>query len=110
MSLYAEYLRERTADEIIEVDEGFATYRYVENGTTVYIVDIYVKPEARKYGHASALADLIVGIAKKKGCTSLIGTVQPTAKGSTTSLKVLLGYGLRLESAANDVIIMRKDI
>ncbi len=110
MSLYAEYLKERTNDEIIEVDEGFATYRYIDNGTTVYIVDIYVRPECRKYGHAAALADLIAKTAKTNGCTSMIGTVMPSSNGSTDSLKVLLAYGMKLDKAIDNGIIMRKDI
>ncbi len=109
MSLYADYLKERTTDEIIEVDEGFCTFRYLD-ACTVYIVDIYVKPEARKYGHASKLADVVTEIAKKRGCTSMVGTVQPSAKGSTISLQVLLGYGMSLVSSTADGIVMRKEI
>lgn len=110
MSLYADYLRERTTDEIVEIDDGFATYRYIENGKSVYIVDIFVTPEARKYGHATQMADIICKIAKEKGCASLIGTVQVSAKGSTTSLQVLLAYGMRLDSTSGDAIILRKDL
>lgn len=110
MSLYAEYLRERTYDDIIETEYGFATYRYVEEGKAVYIIDIYVAPEAREKGYAAEMANQISEIAKKRGCVSMIGTVQPSAKGSTISLQVLASYGMKLHSASNDVIIMRKDI
>ncbi len=110
VTYYSDYLRERTNDEVVETDYGFATYRYVEEGKSVYIVDIYVTPEARKEGHAAEMADQIAKIAKEKGCTSMIGTVQPSTKGSTTSLQVLLGYGMRLQSASQDAIIMRKDL
>lgn len=110
MSLYAEYLKERTGDQIIEVDEGFASYRYLDNGKTVYIVDIYVDPKCRKYGHAAAMANAVAEIAKKHGCTHMIGTVQVSLKGSTTSLKVLLAYGMTLHSISGDAIIMRKEI
>ncbi len=110
MSLYADYLRERTNDEIVETDYGFATYRYVEEGRAVYLVDIYVTPEARKQGLASKLADQIAETAKKCGCTSMIGTVQPSMKGSAQSLEVLISYGMRLQSSLNDAIIMRKDL
>lgn len=109
MSLYADYLRERTNDEIIETDQGFATYRFIDPNT-VYIVDVYIKPEFRKHGAASNISDTIVEVAKKRGCTKLIGTVVPSTKGSTISLKALLGYGMELESAGADFIIMRKAI
>lgn len=108
-SLYAQYVQERTDDHVIETDHGFATYRYV-NEKSVYIVDIFIMPESRKSGAAAMLADEIVRLAKVRGCNELFGSVIPSTKGSTTSLKVLLGYGMALHSAANDFIIFRKDI
>lgn len=110
MSLYAEYLRERTDDQILEIDEGFATYRFVDDNKGVYIVDIYIKPEARRYGHASKLADTISEIARKRGCTFMLGTVKPSAKGSTESLKALLAYGLCLSFSQVDGIVLRKEL
>ena len=106
MSLYAEYLKEVRDDGIVENDEGFATYRYLNEEKTVYIVDIYIKPECRKSGAASAIADDIVRIAKEVGCTELLGTVVPSNRNSTASLKVLLGSGMALVSATNDFIVI----
>ncbi len=109
MSLYADYLLERTSDQIVESDYGFATYRYIGD-KTVYIVDIYVIPAARQERHASLMANVIASEAKDRGCIEMIGTVNPSAKGATTSLRVLLGYGMELKSSTDNVIVMRKDI
>lgn len=109
-SHYSDYLKERTNDLILEIPEGFATYRYLTDSVTVYIIDIYVVPDSRKNGAAAHLADIIVKEAKERGCNTLLGSVVPSTKGSTTSLKVLLGYGFRLNYAANDLIVFRKDI
>ena len=109
MSMYAEYLKEKTNDEILETEEGFATYRFV-NEKQVYIIDIYVKPGFRYEGHASVMADTIVGLAKQRGCTELLGSVVPTTKKSTDSLWVLLRYGMTLLSSTNDFILFRKEI
>ena len=109
-SLYSKYIAERTNDKVLEIPEGFATYRYINDNKTVYIIDIYVLPEFRNKKIASELADQIVAEAKQLGCKELIGTVVPSAKGSNTSLKVLLGYGMTLNSAANDVVVFRKEI
>jgi GNAT superfamily N-acetyltransferase len=109
-SLYAQYLMERTEDLIIEMDNGFATYRYLPGGKSVYIVDIYTSPDVRRTGTASWLADAIAKEAKDKGCIELLGSVVPSTKGSTASLQVLLGYGMTLSSAATDFIIFRKDL
>ena len=109
-SLYAQYLREKTNDHIFENEHGFATYRYLNDNKTVYIVDIFVIPEFRKDGMASAIADIIVSDAKKVGCVELIGTVVPSAKNSTDSVKVLLAYGMTLLSSSQDLVVFRKDI
>jgi len=109
-SLYAKYLMERLGDSIIEAPEGFVTYRFLEDNKTVYIVDIFVKEEFRTQGIASKLADMVVEKAKALGSTKLLGTVIPTTKNSTISLKVLLGYGMVLESATNNLIVFKKEI
>ena len=109
MSLYAEYLRERTKDEIIEGERGFATYRFTDE-KTVYLVDLYVRPDFRKSGVARETADLVAEIARKRGCTKMLGSVVPSTKGSTESLKVLLAYGMTLESSGPDFIIFGKEL
>lgn len=109
MSHYADYILERTNDKIIETDFGWATYRYIKQA--VYIIDIYVVPQKRKNGIAAYMADLIAEEAKKEfGCTEMLGTVVPSTKHSTTSLKVLLAYGMELHSATADLIVFRKEI
>jgi len=110
MSLYADYILEHRGDCTIENANGFATYRFLNNNATVYLVDIYVRPEARKSGAASDLADKVCEIARQKGAKELLGTVVPSARNSTASLKVLLGYGMELQSASADLIIFRKSL
>lgn len=110
MSLYAKYLEERTNDHIIESASGFVTYRYINDGKTVYIIDVYTIPEERKRGYAAILADMVAEEAREKGCIEMWGTVQPTAKNSTSSMRVLLAYGMELLSASNDCVIFRKDL
>lgn len=112
MSLYAEYLREKTGDEIIETKDGFATFRFTtfKENPAVYIVDIYVIPALRNLKEASSLADTIVSRAKKEGCKYLLGSVIPSNKGSTSSLKVLLAYGMSLDSSSTDFLLFKKEI
>ena len=110
MSLYAEYIKERLGDEIIEDEYGFATYRFLNDGKTVYIVDLYVVPEERRSHVAAVMADRICKIAKEKGATEMLGTVSPSANTATESLKVLLAYGMKLLNASEQMIVFRKDL
>ena len=110
MSLYAEYLKEKTNDHIIETEHGFATFRYVIERNAVYIIDLYIKPEYRKANIASSMADAICQEAREKDFTLLLGSVVPSNKNSTTSVKVLLAYGMELESASNDFVVFKKEL
>ncbi len=109
-SMYAQYLRERTDDHILETEHGFVTFRFIEETKAVYIIDIFVVPEKRESKVGAALADTVIAQAKERGCVEALGTVVPSAKGSTTSLRVLLGYGMQLQSSSNNLIVFRKDI
>lgn len=108
MSLFGQYISEREGKEIVEDNQGFATYFYVNDG--VYIENIYVSPDFRQAGVASKYADQIAELAKAKGYKKMYGSVAPSKKGSTASLKVLFAYGFELESAAQNAIIVVKEI
>ena len=108
MSLFGDYIKERLDKSIVENEHGFCTYFFVNDG--VYIEDLYVSPEHRKSHVAAKLADQVAEIAKEKGFKRMYGSVQPSAKGSTASLKVLLAYGMSLESSGPNAILMSKGI
>lgn len=113
MSLYGEYLLERLGKEIIERDDGFATFVRLttpEGESAVYIEDIFVRPEARKKGVATDLADGICQWAATCGCTVVFGSVNAKANGATQSLKVLIAYGMQLSHVIGDMIYFRKEI
>jgi GNAT superfamily N-acetyltransferase len=115
MSLYGQYIAERLGDKIVEDERGFATYRFLDSPSApgkgaVYIVDLYVRPEFRKTRLASAMADEICKEALRVGCVEMLGTVAPSAKNATDSIKILLAYGMTILSASPDLIIFRKEL
>jgi len=107
-SMYAQYITERTNKHCLETDAGFAVYSIEQ--PYCYIEDIFVVASNRQKSAASEMADKIALEAREKGCKHLLGTVDPQAKGSTTSLKVLLGYGFDLWKTQNGLIWFIKDI
>lgn len=112
MSMWSDYVRERLGDEVLECMDGFATYRYTDDVgvPTLYIVDIYVAPHARKSGAARVMADKIVERAKAKECRRLIGTVSASAKNATDSIKVLIAYGMEFYKSNEHGLIFKKEI
>lgn len=107
-SLYAKYIHERLGKSILERPEGFVTYSFL--GDSMYIEDIFVLPEHRRSGVGTELANAVIDIAKSKGYNKIIGTVLPTANGSTDSLKALLWYGFQLHSLNGNLIVLTKEV
>lgn len=110
MSLYAEYLRERTFDFIIESPTGFVTYRYINDNKSVYALDMYIVPEQRRTGKAREFLEMVIQEGKKTGCSELLGTVLINKPWTTENLKIWLNYGCEVKSVCAEAIILRKDI
>lgn len=107
--MYFEYLTERRPEcKILKNNKGFAVYSYIDEA--VYIEEIYVKPEYRKEDVASQLSEVIQQEAKGLGYEILLGSVSPSANGSTDSLKVLLAHGMSLLSSQDDLIMFWKTL
>jgi GNAT superfamily N-acetyltransferase len=87
---------------------GFATYHL--NDEECYIEDIYVVPEKRKAGEASALANYISQIAKENGAKYLTGTVIPSSLTATNTTKAMFAYGFKVHSSSENKIVFMKEI
>jgi GNAT superfamily N-acetyltransferase len=107
-SPWASYVKELDDVETYETTEGFVLYKI--KGEECYIQDIYVYPEHRTANVATKLANYVTDLAKKSGCKHLTGSVRPTARNSTISLLVLLGYGMKLHSSINNLIYFHKSL
>ena len=108
MSLYGDYIAEREGLNIYETAGGFATYKI--NGNECYIIDIYVKPELRKAGVASDIANVVSDRAKKQGCKYLTGSVDPRTNSATDSVKVLLSYEMNIHSIQGNLVFFIKEL
>lgn len=103
-------MAERGDAQIIELPDGYATYNIMNETNQVYLMDIYVKPEARRTYVASELANMVANEGKKHGCKEMLTTVIPTLNGSTISLKTILKYGFTLKTSATNMIVFTKEI
>ena len=108
LSLYGEYIQEREGKSIIENDFGFATF--LINGDECYVCDIYIKKEHRIKNIASKFTDEIADIGREMGCKYLLGTVTPSLRGATVSMKAQLAYGFKIHAAKDDFIFLRKEL
>ncbi len=107
--MYGAYLKERLNKEYYETAFGFVIYSwYLEDA--IYIEELYIKPESRLEGFGTMMVDEVCELARKAGKKYLIGTVAPSANGSTSSLKALLAYKMQLWRIENDLIFLSKEL
>ncbi len=109
LSMYGQYISERTNRGILEVEHGFATFEYLP-GDIVYIIDLFVEKEYRKEGIAAKMADTICEQALKEGKKYLLGSVDVNAKGAAGSHKALEAYGMKPFKEANPMIFYIKQL
>lgn len=108
LSLYGQYIKERSNRGILEIDGAFATFDYI--GDMVYIVDIFVAKEKRRSKVGFELADTIVKQAISDGKKFLIGTVDTGTPVASDSLKFQIAYGLRAFKTVDQMIFLSKPI
>ena len=108
MSLYSEYIAERTDKHVYETDKGFIVYSLTEDA--LYIEDVFVAKDFRRQKICFEFGDYAAGIARFKGKSKLLGSVVPNSKGSTESMQMLLAYGFKLDSSINNFILLKKEL
>lgn len=87
---------------------GFIIWQYKQ--PVCHIREIYVRPEDRRKGVASAMTDLCKEYAKEAGCTHLYSQIGISTEGAMQSLAMHLAYGARVAEARNDVLVMEYKI
>lgn len=108
-SLYAHYILERENAYVLETEEGFGTYKFL-NDKVCYLMDIFILKEHRKTNKATEIANKIKEIAKKEGSEILLGSVCTDANKVTESIKVLLAYGMEFYRSEGNMIYFRMEI
>lgn len=114
MSLFGRYIKERNNKDIVEDDDGFATFYFMPDGQC-YIEDLYIIPELRGdpgngIGPGARYANKIVEIAKLRGSTKIYGSVVPSLPNATKNIQTLFKYGFTVKSSTPDMIFFEKEI
>ena len=108
IDMYAAYLEELGAKHLFRNDKGFVIYSFVDNNC--YIEDIFILPQYRGKQEFNSLADSIIKIANQKECKKLLGSVIPSISASTRNVKIMLDYGFKIVSSANNFIVFEKEV
>ena len=108
MSLFSQYFKEREDVDCLENEGGFVLFKLEH--PHVYISDIFVRKDLRRSQKAKELADQVCSVAKHRGYTTLIGSVDLTANNYEASFKVLKAYGMEEFKRVNNMIYFKKEL
>lgn len=109
--MFVEYLKERHGQDAVVWEQGFVIYEFLEPNI-VYIRHIYVRPKFRRGNVGTELGDAVVDIARKKGCTVLVGAIEMSATEETKTGAMLgfLDYGMTPWKSDSENVYFRKEI
>jgi len=95
MSMYADYVKERTSRSILETEYGFVVFSYEGEDYTLFIHELFVRKESRRRGHGARMIEELILDAGKRGAQQIVGCVDPRALNADESMKIILAYGLK---------------
>ena len=112
MSLYGDYIKERIGREIIEDDKGFVTYCFPSdyNDEVIYLVDMYVVPEARGDNYCSTLADKVAEIGRENDCKMIMTSLCVDARNWEISEKVITKYEFVESKRSDNMVFYIKEL
>lgn len=108
MSLYAQYVKEREGAETVETSEGF--YSYKEDGTSLFIVDLYVAPEYRNKKIGSRFGKEIEDIALKLNKDSVLCCASLEALNSSDAMSFIIMNGYEIINYTDTQVFFKKEI
>ena len=109
-SHYAEYIKEKDGIDTIESRKGFITYKYLDDGKTVYIFDCFVKPEYRGNKLCLSFVEAVESKAKQKGYTTNLTSVQLSIPKASRNILTYMGYGYEIINAKDGIVYLSKSI
>ena len=107
-SLYGKYILEKEKRHILEGKDYFLTYQFEKDW--VYIVDIYVEPKARSFGKITEISFKCEEIARKKGYTKMLGSVDISTNNPETPAIGMMRHGYKFHKLVGNIIFFTKDL
>lgn len=101
-NLFADYLKERLGQEIIENEHGFIIYKI--NGNECFLAEMYIKPESRRSGHGKSLLTELKVIGLDAGCEYITATIHQVDKNAHFTMAGAISCGFKIHNAHNNVI------
>lgn len=108
MSMYCDYLKEVYGKNVTENHNSVIVWTM--NAETLYIEDMYIKPEFRACGLGKDLMQAMIHIAKGNGCTKLLTSITMLNKYRDLNMQIFLKQGFSISSLGAGIIYLVKEI
>ena len=105
---YALYVKEREGKDILESKEGFATYYFDHD--SVYVADVFVRPEFRKQNIAKNFVLEIMKLGKEKGMKECVTFIDTSTKGYEISKSGLLANDFEVIGFNNNMVFFKRNL
>ena len=113
-SLYALYRKETENVETIEEDHGFANYsiEYADNKVIVYVQEVYICHSSRGLKRSAEFVNKCIKQALEDNhkVTHVMTTVAVQGNNIEPSMKAILNYGFKLDSATPTLLYFSKEL
>lgn len=106
--MWLDYLKERFGYSSLVEEYGFASYT-LELGT-LFLQEIYIKPEFRRTGKGRELLQKLELIGKEHQCTRFWAQIWTNDSCCNQTLKASLGVGFKVVDANNNRMVLTKEI
>ena len=107
-TLYAQYISEREDALVLENENGFLTYKIMNQECLV--INMFIKPALRKKGEGRFLVSELSDIARAKGCLYITANIYLNDGGATKTLISALMAGFGISAADRGTITIYKNI
>lgn len=95
MSLFGDYVKERTTKSILEDDISFAVFSFPDSDSTLFIEDFFVDLKWRKQNKGRVLFGKLLEEGRRRGAVNIACAVDPEAKNALDSVKAVLAVGFK---------------
>ena len=108
MNLYAEYIEEREDAKLYHDEDGFFTYKLLNDA--FFVKDLYVRKEKRREGIGNKYAKKIEELAKKHDCLVIFCTVCVEANNWEVSKEYIESNDYSYVNKVDTMIYFKKEI
>jgi hypothetical protein len=107
-TLYAKYIKDRAAEEILESDKGFIIYKLFEK--EIFLKDMFIDESARGTTLCRQMIEILSQMGKEHGCEVLTATIHVNDERASKTMQSAIHVGFKILRAEGGTILIGIDL